>query len=588
MIILGYSGLDAAMRHINKDTDLRPGEERMVQGLDSAAAIVVDGQIVAAAAEERFCDQKHTNKFPQAAIEFCLETAGVSLSDVDVVAHGFDYGRSKVFFRKFDADYYDEVLAPENQLALWHERFGGSFAEGKFKAVPHHIAHAASAYFPAGFDEALCVVCDGMGELESLTVYSVERGIFSRLATVSIPNSIGLLYSIVTKHLGFKFNADEYKLMGLAPYGNPEKYREFFANLIDLQDAGRYQLRYDRWIGDATRDTYHRSILAYLENNIFASPDDVDTMVQDHYDFTAAAQEALEKTLTHVISHWRSETGLRKLCMAGGVALNCTYNGKLLDSGLFDETYIQPAAGDDGTALGAAVYESFSAGEKPFAGRYQEMPFYGPAYTSEEVLAATHAFADKIEVHEFSSVDEAAKDAAIGMKDDLVQAWFQDRMEFGPRALGNRTILANPASPDIKSRVNQIIKLREGFRPFAPAVLEERAHEYFELDAEPSPFEYMLATCQVKAQWAPRLPGITHVDGSARVQTVSKAKNPGFHNLIQHIGDQTGIYCTMNTSFNIRSQPMIAAPDVAIDTLLRVKIDRLYLQNVRISKRAGA
>ena len=584
MIVLGYSGLDAAVRHALGQADLRPGEERMVQGLDSAAALVIDGEVVAAVAEERFCDEKHTNRFPEQAIRYCLATAGIGIEDVASIAHGFDYRRGQAFFRRFDQRYYDEVLAPDNQLLLWRNRFAGQFRDDQYRPVVHHLAHAASAYFPSGYERALCIVCDGMGELESLTAYTVDAGRFTRLGIISIPNSIGLLYSIITRHLGFSFNADEYKLMGLAPYGDPARYRAFFANLVELHADGRYQLHYERWLGTVADDHQHRAVLAYLEHEVLTAPGDVDAMSQAHYDFAAAAQEVLETALTHTLSHWQSTSGMRRLCMAGGVALNCTFNGKLLSQALFDDVFIQPAAGDDGTALGAALLTAAELGDVPCCGKYQEMPFYGPSFSSAEILVAARAFGERIEVTEFASVEGAAEDAAQGVADDLVQAWFQGRMEFGPRALGNRTIFANPASPDIKSRVNQIVKLREGFRPFAPAVLVERADEYFAIGGGAPPFEFMLATCQVRPAWAPRLPGITHVDGSARVQTVDQRKNPQFYDLIERIGRKTGIYCTLNTSFNVRGQAMIAAPDTAIETFLRVKLDRLYLQNIRVTK----
>ncbi len=583
MIVLGYSGLNASTAFAARNPDLLPGEERMVQGLDSAATLLVDGKVIAAAAEERFCDEKHTNRFPQLSIEFCLDEAGISINDVDIVAHGFNYRTAAAFYQKFEPDLYEQVLNPDLQVRLCEDKLGLQAAETKFQSINHHLAHAASAYFPSNFEQSLCVVCDGMGELESLTIYEVNDGTFNRLDQISIPNSIGILYSLVTRHLGFKFNADEYKLMGLAPYGEPSSFRQFFDDFVDLRDNGKFEIQYQNLTGTKSRDPLYRDVLESF-GRIIQTPDDVETMEQKHYDFAAAAQECLERALLHNISHWQKATGLNNLCMAGGVALNCTFNGKLIEQNIFSDFYIQPAAGDDGTSLGAALFAAHKSGEDLAKSRHQEMPFYGPKATQDEISRAIDSAEGDFIVEEFGSVEEAAADAAQGVADDLVQAWFQGRMEFGPRALGNRTIIANPASPDIKSRVNMIIKLREGFRPFAPAVTMEHARDYFEIDTSAAPFEYMLATCQVAPDWQSKLPGITHVDGSARVQTVDRAKNPMFHYLIEEIGKRTGIYCTLNTSFNVRSQPMIATPSIAIETFMRVKIDRLYLGNIRLSK----
>ncbi|MCB1759070.1 MAG: carbamoyltransferase [Gammaproteobacteria bacterium] len=583
MIIVGYSGIDNSVEFARNNPDLRPGEERMVQGLDSAATLVVDGKVIAAAEEERFCGQKHTGKFPSAAISFCLQEAGLSMNDIDFIAHGFNYRLAAPFYKKFDPAIYEHVYKPELQLRLCERSLGLRNAAERFISVGHHLAHAASAYFPSGYDKALCVVCDGMGELESFTAFEVDGGEFKKLAQVTIPNSIGILYSLVTRHLGFDFNADEYKLMGLAPYGDPVPFRQFFNDFVVLGEQGKFEIRYELLTKSDVRDAHFRDVLASFAE-IISSPSDMDEMKQIHYDFAAAAQECVERVLLHAIGYWQQATGLKQFCMAGGVALNCTFNGKLIERNIFDRIYIQPAAGDDGTSLGAALFTANRKGEDVTASRKQQMPFYGPSSTHDEILRAVEKFRDKVIVTEFDSVEETACDAAEGVADDLVQAWFQGAMEFGPRALGNRTILANPASPDIKSRVNMIIKLREGFRPFAPAVNAEHAAKYFDIDIDATPFEYMLATCQVKPEWRDRLPGITHVDGSARVQTVFEHRNPGFYHLINEIGIRTGVYCTLNTSFNVMSQPMIALPDTAVETFLRVKIDRLYMGRVRLSK----
>jgi carbamoyltransferase len=583
MIILGYSGLDASVRYARRDPDLRPGEERLVQGLDSAAAIVVDGEIVAAAAEERFGTEKHTNVFPRESIRYCLDAAGIKPDQIDVVAHGFDYGRYATVFRDSDPEHYDSVLSPACQLALWRDRLDVRLTPEQFAPVQHHLAHAASTYFPSGFEDALCVVCDGMGELESLSVYVVKDGAFERLDRHPIRNSLGILYGLATVHLGFKFNADEYKVMGLAPYGNPEPFRDFFNSFVELAPGGKYEIRLKQLARDGA--PYYRGVLKHLHEHVIARPTGTDMLPQPHCDFAAAVQECLEKVLFHVIGYWRERTGLKKLCMAGGVALNCTFNGKLAERGLFDEIYVQPAAGDDGTAVGAALATAHRSGQPLSPAIVRALPFYGPAYAKSEVLTAIRDLAAGLDVVDLKNEAAAAEDAADALVQDQIIAWFQGRMEYGPRALGNRSILANPLIPDIKERLNRIIKLREGFRPFAPAVASERASDYF-LFLPSSMFDFMLATCAVRPEWRSRLPGITHVDGSARMQTVDRDNNPLFHSLITCFGRRTGVHCVVNTSFNLRGQPMIVSPAIAIETFRKVQIDRLYMGSLRLSKRS--
>jgi carbamoyltransferase len=571
VIVLGYSGLDDSVRFAQLDPLLVDGEERIVQGLDSAAAIIVDGEIVAAAAEERFCGEKHTGRFPVASIRYCLEAAGIACGDIDLVAHGFDYRRYANIFRVTNPDIYHAVYDPDRQRQLWREHFAIALGE-KFVPVKHHLAHAASTYFPSGYKNALCLVADGMGETESMTVYDVRDGDFQVLARHPIADSLGMLYGLVTYHLGFKFNADEYKVMGLAPYGDPAVFREFFDAVVALESPADFHIR---------SMSNHREMLKRLAAQI-ASPDSVEMLPQQHCDFAAAAQEALEKVLFHVIGHWQRQTRRRDLCMAGGVALNCTFNGKLAAKRLFERIHIQPAAGDDGTALGAALITARQRGDKLSPSLVDAMPFYGPEFSSEAIEAAIIERADGLEIVEFGSGEAAADDAARALADKRIVAWFQGR-EYGPRALGNRSILANPLIPGIKDKLNRIIKLREGFRPFAPAVAREFADQYFEF-LPSTMFDYMLAVCPVTPEWRGRLPGITHVDGSARMQTIGDRQNPLFHRLIMSFGRISGVYCLVNTSFNLQGQPIIVSPTIAIDTFRKVAFDRLYLGTFRLSK----
>lgn len=582
MNILGYSGLDASVRYAQRDPDLRPGEERMVQGLDSAAAIMIDGQIVAAAAEERFSGEKHTNIFPYQSIRYCLDAAGIAANQLNAIAHGFDYGRYAAMLRLLDADGYDNVLSPARQHELWQEQFDLRLPDNRFMSIPHHLAHGASAFFPSGFTDTLCVVCDGMGEIESLSVFAVRDGTFQLLDQHRIRDSLGILYGLVTAHLGFQFNADEYKTMGLAPYGDPRFFRDFFDSLVELRPNGRYTIHLGRLASSS--DPHHRGVLEYLQNRVISRPTDSETLSAEHCNFAAAMQERLEQVLFHVIGYWRERTDLKNLCWAGGVALNCTFNGKLAQAGLFDQIYAQPAAGDDGTAVGAAFAAASRLGEPLSPTVIRALPFYGPGYTKDEILSITDALGDGLEIRDLGSELAAAEDAAAALAEDEVVAWFQGRMEYGPRALGNRSIIANPLLPGIKERLNHIVKLREGFRPFAPAVTAEHARQYF--DYKPSPlFDYMLATCPVRTEWRHRLPGITHVDGSARMQTVDCDRNPLFHRVITCFGRQTGVYCVVNTSFNLRGQPIILSPGIAIETFRKIPLERLYLSSLCLRKR---
>lgn len=556
----------------------------MVQGLDSAAVVLVDGRIVAAAEEERFSFEKHTGAFPRQSILYCLEQAGISLQEIDQVAHGFDYSR---YAQAGLGRRYDQVFDPARQKELWRDRMGVEVRGNRFASFPHHLSHAASAFYPSGFDEALCVVCDGMGEVESLTVYSARRGEFQVLDRLGIRDSLGILYGLVTVHLGFKFNADEYKVMGLAPYGDPERFRRFFEGIHTLKANGKYSLHLEK-LGDL-KQPYFRSVLDHIHQHVLPRPEDSEHLPEIACDFAAAAQDCLEHLLFHVIRHWRRQTGLRKICLAGGVALNCTFNGKLVQSGLFDELYIQPAAGDDGSALGAAFLAARRAGEPLSPLNCNELPYYGPSFTHAEIDRLLDGLGEEsgLAIEDLGSDDHAAFDAAQALANGEIVAWLQGRLEFGPRALGHRSILANPLLPDIKQELNSVIKLREGFRPFAPAVTRERAHDYFDF-VPSSAFDYMLATCPVRPEWRSRLPGVTHVDGSARMQTVDRHQNALFHRLITRFGELTGVHCVVNTSFNLRGQPMIASPAVAIETFRKVRIDRLYLGSFRLVKIAVA
>ncbi|MBV8906189.1 MAG: carbamoyltransferase [Acidobacteriia bacterium] len=584
MNVLGISGLEQSIPFRKAHwPDLDEREYRISQGHDSAAALVIDGECVAAAAEERFSRKKHTGDFPVNAIQYCLSKAGLDLDEIHEMAHGFDYAPYKSIYTRdpISADRYQQVFSKEALLGNVRRYLPG-FPLDRVQQVDHHLAHAASAYYTSGWDECLVVVADGMGEAHSVSVYTAASGKLKRIHQIAASDSIGVLYSLVTLHLGFDFNADEYKIMGLAPYGNPERFRSFFSRLVTFCDNGSVRipiLRLNRTSEEresygATREFLRRSLIE--ERHPEAEITDV------HRDIAAGLQEILDRTILHICGYFGAVTGMRKLAMAGGVALNCTANGKLKRAGYFDEIYIQPAAGDDGTALGAALHSAARLGD--IRNRRQPVPFYGPSHTQAEIDSALKEFEHCISVTRFPSLTDTCREAARLIQNSCVIAWFRGGMEFGPRALGHRSILADPGHPEMRDRINAMVKMREAFRPFAPAVSLEQVHHWFEVEPG-AELPYMIVNVDVRDEYRAQLPAITHVNGSARVQTVSSRDNAEFHALLQAVGKATGREMVLNTSFNVKGQPIVNTPREAIETFLRTGIDCLFLEDALIVRR---
>ncbi len=586
MNIIGVSGLANSISFKRKHwPGLNEREYRISQGHDSAAALVIDGVLVAAAAEERFNGQKHTGAFPTGAIHYCLSEAGIALHQVNEIVHAFDYAPFQELYSMdpISQELYDDVLSEEALLASVRDCLPG-FPLERVRQVNHHLAHAASAYFSSGWDECLVGVMDAMGEAQSITLYHAHDDSLDRIREISANDSIGILYSLVTLHLGFDFNADEYKIMGLAPYGDPSHYRTFFERAVELRPDGTIRIPILRL--NKTRDereNYTRT-RQHMSENLIAERKPQDDITDAHRDVAAALQECLNRTVLYICSHFGNRTGLRKLALAGGVALNCTANGRLMCAGAFDEIYVQPAAGDDGVALGAALCGAWEAGE--VANARMPVPFYGPAYSQEELDRAIQEFADQVQVTRFPSLEAACAHAAKLIAQGRVLAWYRGRMEFGPRALGNRSILADPGDPRMRDRINAMVKKREGFRPFAPAVSLEQVHRWFDVPAGQE-FPYMIATVNVRTEYRAQLPAITHVDGSARVQTVSARDNSDFHTLLRAVGAVTGREMVLNTSFNVKGQPMVNSPREAMTTFLGTGIEFLFLENTMVSRREG-
>ena len=583
MKILGISGLPNSAHFKALGVGLESGEHRIRQGLDAAAALLVDGEIVAAAAEERFTGEKQTGSFPLGAIEYCLSEAGLHIDQVDEIVHSFEFSPYEKVWRLDAAsgELYDRVLSRDSLLQDV-DRYLPGVPHEHVHHLQHHLAHAASAYYTSGWDECLVVVIDGMGEVHSASIYHARGGKLKKLRDISAMNSIGILYSLITMHLGFDFNGDEYKVMGLAPYGNACRVSSFFEKAVEFLPNGSIRipilgLNHTR----EDRENY-RATRRYLDEALGTRRRKDEEISSHHRDIAAALQECLERTLSHICGYFQKETGLRRLALAGGVALNCAANGVLARSGMFDEVYVQPASGDDGAALGAALFRASFHGE--VRNERQPVPFLGPASSQAAIDSAIGEYGNLIDVIRFSSVEETCAAAAQWIAYGRVIAWHRGRMEFGPRALGNRSILADPAHPEMRDRINAMVKKREAFRPFAPAVSAEQAHIWFEM--EPGTLlPYMITTVNVREVHRGTLPAITHVNGTARVQTVSAIDNPDFHALLVAVGKATSREMVLNTSFNVKGQPIVNTPHEAISTFLGTGIQALFLENNLIKKR---
>ena len=584
MKILGISGIDGTVEFKRRHwPGLEEREYRISQGHDSAAALVIDGEFVAGVAEERVSRRKHTGDFPIGAIQACLAHAGLQPEQLDEVAHGFDYEPYRLLYGldPVSKELYRDVLSREAFVSRVRSALP-DIPQQRIRHVDHHLAHAASAYFTSGWNECIAIVIDGMGEAYGATVYRANEGRLDPLYQISAADSIGILYSVVTLHLGFDFNSDEYKVMGLAPYGDADRFRPFFDEMVQLGDDGGWTIPLLRLNQTREERENHTAARRHLSEHLIPPRHVDDEITSDHRDVAAALQACLDRAILHLCGHWGTRLETPRLALAGGVALNTTANARLIDAGMFEEIYIQPAAADDGSALGAALQRAGMAGE--VANRRSPTPFYGPAYGPSEVRAALAAFADQIEITSLPSLEATCNAAAELIGDGDVIAWYRGRMEFGPRALGHRSILADPGRPDMRDRVNALVKMRESFRPFAPAVSLEQVDRWFEV-APGTELPYMNVNVRVRDEHRPALPATTHVDGSARVQTVSRADNADFRALLMAVGKRTGREVVLNTSFNVKGQAIVNTPAEAIETFLGTGIQALFLDNTLVRKR---
>lgn len=574
---------------------------------DSAASLLRDGRIVAAAQEERFSRKKHDPSFPRGAIRYCLQEGGIGPDQIDYVVF---YDKPLLKFDRLLQTYC--AFAPRGirsfltampvwlKSKLWlrdliRQELAGC---GEILFCEHHGSHAASAFFPGPFGKAAILTIDGVGEWTT-TAWGVGEGNRVRIdAEINFPHSLGLLYSAFTYYCGFRVNGGEYKLMGLAPYGEPRYVDLILDRLLDLKDDGSFRLNLD-YFNYCTGLTMTNRRLHRLFGGEPRPPES--EITQRHCDIARSVQYVTEEAMLRMARHVHEQTGCRHLCLAGGVALNCVGNGRILREGPFDDIWIQPASGDAGGALGAAlsVWHQYLGHEREANGRADGMQGaqLGPCFRTDQIerfLEQEHIPADHF------AFDELARRAAELIASGHVVGWFDGRMEFGPRALGNRSILADARRPEMQATLNLKIKFRESFRPFAPAVLLERVSDYFELD-RPSPYMLLVAPVREshrcpsskgerragidrRKEIRSDVPAITHVDCSARIQTVDARDNDRFHRLLTAFQHLTGCPMVINTSFNIRGEPIVCSPSDAYRCFMRTQMDYLVLGDYLLAK----
>ncbi len=575
---------------------------------DSAACLVQDGKIVAAAQEERFTRKKHDAAFPTHAVEYCLRAGGVKIDDVDCVAY-FEKP-----FLKFDRLLHSYLACAPSGLTsflkaipLWiKEKVWMKIQiqkelkyEGLILFPEHHESHAASAFFASPYQDAAFLTVDGVGEWTTTSFGAGHGNRIEMLGDMHFPHSLGLLYSAFTYYTGFRVNSGEYKLMGLAPYGEPRFRDLILKELMDLKEDGSFRLNmryFDYPVGLTMTNTRF--------DQLFGGPPrkPESKLTQRDMDLARSVQDVTEEVMFRMARHVRAVTGQSKLCLAGGVALNCVANGRILRERVFDDIWIQPAAGDAGGALGAALlaWHQYFDNPRQADGKtdFQFGSYLGPEFSKEEIRAFLES--EKVVAIELSDEELPAKIADLIAAENVI-GWFQGRMEFGPRALGGRSIIGDARSPKMQEVMNLKIKFRESFRPFAPSVLRERVSEYFELDRE-SPYMLLVAPVAKAIQremsaeeqqlfgleklltLRSTLPAVTHVDYSARVQTVTEETNPLYYRTIRALDDRHGCPVVINTSFNVRGEPIVCTPEHAFRCFMRTNMDYLILGNFLLEK----
>ena len=582
---------------------------------DSAATIVLDGKIVAAAQEERFTRIKHDSSFPNNAVEFVLKFSNLKLSDVD---HIVFYEKPFLKFERLLETYVafaprgfaqfvkampiwlrDKLFQKKMLLNLLKEHDDNFKDENKMLFSEHHLSHAASAFYPSPFNEAVVLTADGVGEWATTTVAVGKGNKLNMKKEIHFPHSLGLLYSAFTYYTGFKVNSGEYKLMGLAPYGEPKYYNQIKDNLIDIKNDGSFRLNQDFFNYATgltmTNDKFHNLFGKKPRNS------KEDKITQFHMDIAASIQKVTEDIMLSLAISLRQEFNIPNLCLAGGVALNCVANGKILKEKIFDNIWIQPAAGDAGGSLGAALaFWHIEQNKERKISNTDDMQgsYLGPQYSQQEVERKLNDLGAKFEIlNEENLINRVTEDLSKGN----VIGWFQGRMEFGPRALGARSIIGDPRSPSMQKNLNLKIKYRESFRPFAPSVMREDLSDWFEMDCD-SPYmlfvsdvvqnkrrsmtkdeESLFGIDKLNAKRS-EIPAVTHVDYSARIQTVHKETNSKYYKLLSEFKKKTGCPVLVNTSFNVRGEPIVNTPEDAFNCFMGTELDVLAIGNCYLNK----
>lgn len=562
MLVLGISGgidLIHESRFVMDGTYLH----------DSAAVLVEDGRVVAGVEEERLNRIKHSNKCSLRGARFCLESRGLKLSDLDHIAiyateQFLNVSLATLFLHK------PEVGTPVDARGLYQRlfenEFGCSFDPARFRFIQHHTAHVMGSYGLSGFEDALIFSADGAGEDVSTLVIDAEGQKWNEMARWGLEDSLGIFYLDAIRFLGYEL-FDEYKVMGLAPYGDPSHFRPHFDKFYSLLPEGGYKIHRERLL-----ELFH--VLTPRRRG--------EEFTQVHKDYAATLQQVLEDIVFHVLRHHRERSSRDRLVLAGGVAQNSSLNGKILSSGLFRDVYAGPSTADSGCAIGAALQVSFDEAPKRRNGQVTHAywgPCAGEDSRTEQVLSSWHSFVD------FRRMKNTPAETADLLADGAVIGWVQGASEFGPRALGNRSILADPRPSANKELINAMIKKREGYRPFAPSVLQERVAEFFEIPVDRRDFPFMSFVMPVQQEWREQLGAITHIDGTARLQTVSRDTNPLFWQLIAAFGERTGIPILLNTSFNNNAEPIVNTVDEAVVCFLDSGLHYLVAGNYLVSKK---
>lgn len=559
-------------------------------GHDTAACLMKDGHVVAAVEEERFLRIKHASHtiaggLPFKAIAYCCKVAGIRPDQIDRAGFfirpdvtvrkqtafrmkRFAHGPAEALYYSFGiVNEYRGLLKALKQL---EQLVGG---RDKVKTLYHHACHAASSFLVSPYEEAALLVADGMGEDASASLGVGRSTRIELIDSMSYPHSLGFLYGMTTGYLGFAVNSDEYKVMGLAPYGRPE-FKKVFEDIVLLERDGRFRLNLDYFTPSFRGPTFF-SKKFYDALGPERKPDE--PVTEHHMHIAASLQQRTEEAVFHMANHLQKRTGSKNLCFSGGVALNCSLNGKIRENTRFENVWVQPAAGDPGTAVGAAalVYYDDDRSKRDYV---MESAFLGPEYTDEEIEQALQIC--KVRYERLTEAELPRRVARI-LADGKIVGWFQGRMEWGPRALGSRSILADPTRADTKDLVNKYVKHREEFRPFAPSVLEERLSDFMEWDR---PSSFMLFACRVREDARSKIPAVTHVNGTARVQTVDRRTNPLYYRLIEEFGSLTGIPVVLNTSFNVMGEPIVCRPVEAVRCFYSNGLDALAIGSFLLEK----